>query len=1020
MSVLVPGNLLGLHLRRSLALQPHSPGHASIRFVTLVDLARSYCLEHLLKEGIIEPPPLIAQLLFEEIAATEISGDGYFSKLERQGELEPSLWSAVTDLKEACIGAHELENWAATASLAHETQEKLSELALIYHAYERRMKELGYVERNDLLDRAIPLIAPSEETSLFIYGFYDFNPLQKRFIAKLIETHQVLAFFPWQDAPAYEYALPCLNWLKSQGCEHILLDAEEARPLQKVAYSLFGPSRELNDVQAIKPSIAVITAPGEAREIHEVIREALRWVESEGMAFSDIAILLRSSEPYAPIVIEALTRLGIPYYLNGGTALAKTRAGQSLNLLLAILEQNYSRTSVMEFISYAPIAFDVFGDVALQDDIASWDYFAIAAGIVAGKEEWRDRLERLHRRIVDEPRQRNDSDEIGHTFDLRSVERFQQFLQRLFDSLAKIPKRGSWSTLAQPISDLFRKILLSTAETQRVTDEIEALAKLDLLGEETSLEQFVRAANIALTSARHASDGFGKGGIFVGDLMSARGLTFKAVIVPGMVEKFFPHVWRQDPILLDQERQYMSEGVGKELSQKSRQYEEERLLFAFTLMAAREKILFSTPRIELLTARERIPSFFLLRLMEAATGRPASFADFEAWELVRRVPLTRLFPKTAEEALDEIEYDLGRADALISGTAPSALDYLSTLGPFFDAALAAEAARWGKRRFTPYDGWLHTGKTRAHLKRLYHCRRLSLSPTALEGYARCPYRFFLERLLGLAPLEEPDPFAWVPALDRGALIHKVLFRFIERLKVDKRLPLKKQDAESLEEELLQVAAMILDGYEKEQAAGFPLLWELDKEQMTADLREWLKAELNESDMFVPVALEEDFAHPFSLGADDMVSLTGRIDRIDIAEDGRLARVIDYKTGRPLRLKDGEFHGGEALQLPIYLLASEQILNGVSPLEADYYYVSRNGRYQKDRFTRKDWEIKLERLRSIIAGLISNLRRGLFIARPPSCGRCPYPWICTPAAEALYDRKRQDPRIAEFERLKEIP
>ena len=60
------------------------------------------------------------------------------------------------------------------------------------------------------------------------------------------------------------------------------------------------------------------------------------------------------------------------------------------------------------------------------------------------------------------------------------------------------------------------------------------------------------------------------------------------------------------------------------------------------------------------------------------------------------------------------------------------------------------------------------------------------------------------------------------------------------------------------------------------------------------------------------------------------------------------------------------------------------------------------------------------MRRIVRGLFDGIRKGIFPARPDSCGACFYPLICGHAAAVLYDRKKQDPRIHFLERIKEIP
>ena len=705
----MPGNLLGLHLRRRLALADGRPGHANIRFMTIVDFARELCAAWLLEKGYQQPPPLVEQLLLSQAVSSVIPEDGYFAAARGQDAFCHSLYATITDLKEACIHPEELSRWANGLPDPREGGHKFKELAQIFADYKSRLGRMAFLDRSNILDRAAERDLRLEDFSLFIYGFYDLNPLQRKFLQMLLREKETLIFFPWREGGAFDYALPSLTWLKSLGCEHIPLKPLPAAPLQSLTHALFEAPDRSQIEEEPQGSVSIISAPGERREVLEIARECLRWVEGHDLSFSDIGILLRHPEPYSSLFAESFSHIGIPYYLHEGNPLWKNRVGQSLRLLLKILAENFSRTSVMEFITYAPIAYEHFlGKSAGHANPALWDLFSLEAGIVEGRAPWQERLQRLHRRMEweEKERERREENDMETPPPLAHLEAFTQFLDPFFDALQTFPRHGPWSKLAQSLSALLRRLLSSSPETQRVTDVIEGMGRFDCLNEEIALERFAKAAEALLTSAKEPTGGFGKGGIFIGDLMSARGLPFKAVVVPGMVEKFFPRPWRQDPILLDHERQYISEQLKKELAQKNRGYDEERLLFTLTLMAAKERILFTFPRLEPLTGRERIPSFFLLRLMEAATGRAVNFSDLEGWSVMRRVSLSRLSPGAASEALDLLEYDLCQADEALQSKDMASLSYLSSQSPFFSRSLRAEAKRWGSKLFTEFDGRL--------------------------------------------------------------------------------------------------------------------------------------------------------------------------------------------------------------------------------------------------------------------------------------------------------------------------
>ena len=49
----------------------------------------------------------------------------------------------------------------------------------------------------------------------------------------------------------------------------------------------------------------------------------------------------------------------------------------------------------------------------------------------------------------------------------------------------------------------------------------------------------------------------------------------------------------------------------------------------------------------------------------------------------------------------------------------------------------------------------------------------SYSPTALQNYAACPYKFFLQAVHKLAPREISEAIDELDPLQRGSLIHQI-------------------------------------------------------------------------------------------------------------------------------------------------------------------------------------------------------------------------------------------------------
>src|SRR5262249_14151758 len=142
----------------------------------------------------------------------------------------------------------------------------------------------------------------------------------------------------------------------------------------------------------------------------------------------------------------------------------------------------------------------------------------------------------------------------------------------------------------------------------------------------------------------------------------------------------FPRLIRQDPLLLDQERQYVSEVLSCELRQRRGLSEAEQLLFALAVHSASEQIILSYPRSEQSGETTCTPSFYLLRVLEALTGAPATFADLHEWE--HRAPLLPIVLGPPSDAIDLIEYHLLSAGRALASGDSAPLGYLPTVSPF--------------------------------------------------------------------------------------------------------------------------------------------------------------------------------------------------------------------------------------------------------------------------------------------------------------------------------------------------
>jgi hypothetical protein len=254
-----------------------------------------------------------------------------------------------------------------------------------------------------------------------------------------------------------------------------------------------------------------------------------------------------------------------------------------------------------------------------------------------------------------------------------------------------------------------------------------------------------------------------------------------------------------------------------------------------------------------------------------------------------------------------------------------------------------------------------------------------ISPTALELFLRCPFKYFSRYLLGLE--EEEDIDETLSALDRGRIVHEILQEGFCEWDRDRESP-RPIDPESYDEALALFRRIALSkippghrAVELHRLFGGvgepgPIPWLLRREMAREAPRRRL--------------LEHGFQSPlrFEVGPRGerpwYVRVKGRVDRADVDRDG-LLHVFDYKTGRAPS-------EDIALQVPLYAMALSQELD--APVREAAYLSFRDRKAASRADFGKAQELLLFAVDAIVRG-----RFGPHPHQEHLCGSCGYEGVC---------------------------
>jgi len=279
--------------------------------------------------------------------------------------------------------------------------------------------------------------------------------------------------------------------------------------------------------------------------------------------------------------------------------------------------------------------------------------------------------------------------------------------------------------------------------------------------------------------------------------------------------------------------------------------------------------------------------------------------------------------------------------------------------------------------------------------------------TDLENYQLCPYRFYASAILKLRP-ENPLDVELNPA-EIGSLVHRVLEKGLRSGAVSElsRKPLD-DEFEKLASSRPHLSQPLLE-FQKQKIARMLVSFAEDFEEEREQASDWKPYyfEWGFGQETPPLVLRDADGRP--------VSFRGRIDRIDVNERLKRFLVIDYKTGST-KITGNKIKSGEALQLPLYILAVQNLLlKDYEPAGAVYYQLSdmskQDGLLHAERLPSSldigprssslipaaKWDGILESIQTKAGLIVSQIRNtpedGFGSKAEPCEPYCPYQDIC---------------------------
>lgn len=961
--IFVPSLQAGYNITTALAASGQS--WLNLHLITPIEWMRQKIVPRLQAEGWKPLLPDYDLFFMEEMVENlwEEEGDDYFAGQLDAADLAKPFLRAFQDLRNAGIRPEDLEKKGLDSS-------KIQSIIPLYRAYRDLLQEKQYYDDAFVCECAIEQLSQEQETPGTIYAIFDevaLTELAYRYIEKQVGEglYRIGRDDYGMYAPEQSAAVRFRN-APFPSTENMRVGAGGQSLSGKLS------ARDAEDLNLVQ----VLGTEGETRF-------AIRDILQHEYPLDTVEIACSNDVPYLSHLYDLSERFDIPMTFAGGLPPELTRPGQALIGFLRWIASSFDAAELVDLCQAGLISFVKGKSGSAEQTPEPHEVAALLrrGRIRKGRASYRAGFDRVERELLGQIEQNRE-----HNRSTDRLERQREHLQtvrQLVDGLFELLPAGD-RTSVQGLTQACLQFLGGYAPVRAGYDTSAVVAltvHMRNLGESVESEgPLLRLAQYLIDMlARHRVESLGArpGHIYVVPLQRAGYTGRKNLYILGLDEGSFPGRGIEDPILLDDERIQLSSG----LLQHRRRPGEKVWQLVRALGMAPGRVALVTRRRGLADGSECYPSAFFQQL-----------ADQLKKEDEEERPIVPFLPSPDDLSLDETEAMLTvRHSAGFKEVAEQDFPWLVT---------GREAVQ--KRAhpaLTRFDGWL--GRETPELNPARGDMPMSVS--RLECLVRCPFRYFLQHVLRVEPLEEfvEDPTCWLSPLDFGKLLHVLLCDFMKVLQERKERPDREKHADLLREKLEEKVEEYRQLIPVQHEAAF----QADKQRLDKSTQIFLAAEsIQENVEAIGFEVSFGFGKKDGLNCPDpvllrltdrvQILLRGYIDRVDRVEKNFC--IWDYKTGSASHYTEESLLGaGSYLQWALYAYALNETLRREKEkgrvARSGYFFISDRGYGQRvapELPAPGEIGMKLEPLFDLVAN-------GCFfpIQKQDQCTYCDYRGAC---------------------------
>ena len=793
-------------------------------------------------------------------------------------------------------------------------RQKLEDLALVEQSFQEYI-EGHYITTEQVLDvlcRLIPESGLIRNSVIALDGYTGFTPVQYRLTELfLVYAKQVYVTVTADEAAGIygKMGIQNLFYMSRQMAVRLSEIAEKnqvkklpdiilgeqknrrfaRRPeLAWLEQNLFRYGTETAYTGEATDSIVFFQASNPSGEVSHIVHEIQRLVQEGKARYREIAVITGDLPGYGKEITHQFTQNQIPHFMDDKKNVLDNCLVELIRASLEAVRQDFSYESVMRYLRTGLVSQE-------RTMVDRLENYILAMGIRGGK-RFRETWERTYRGAGD-----------------LNVTEVNAFKDRVLAPLFAMQERFRQADLT--IAGMTEAVLTLLADC-RAEEQLESyqeyftkigehrLAKeygqvyglvtellkrlSDLLGEErVSRKEYLEILDAGFAELKVGVIPAVADRVVVGDITRTRLAHIRVLFFAGVNDGIVPARKERGSLLSDRDRDFLGEHH-LELAPTAREESFQQRFYLYLMMTKPSKQLILSWCRTGADGKSRRPSFLIgeLRAMfpDAVLTDQETQMDSEIYSVAEAKQ--RLSTKLGQYRDGQLEQDEEKAQFLeLYRWFVSSKDNQKTLRRFMDAA------------FFVYE---QQGISHAVAKALYG-EILSGSVTRLEQYAACAYSHFLRYGLELLERKRFE----LASSDIGTLFHESIDLCFRRVK-EKQYDWHTMTNETRDMLVEECVAAVTENY------GNTILGSSARNRYLAQRvgqitkrTVWaLQQQIKKGD-FIPAGFEVSFsaadnlsAMKIALSESEALHLRGRIDRMDVCEDGGkvYVKIIDYKSG----------------------------------------------------------------------------------------------------------------------------